>query len=391
MSDPAPTVQRKSIFPTGAIPKGRQTWIMLGVALAVIGAVVFTGGSSSAKPTQAKTAAQPPPVRTSTTDEIARFQKQLEQQAEQLKLSQERAAKAQAELDAQMRATPAPASFAPNYLTAPAYAPAPVPQAPPPKPVDPVEEGRKKLEYSSLFASNMALSYRIPERRDAPPAPSAEAPPPVVSPKPKPESTPVVTPVNTQHRVFEGTIIETALQNQLDGSFSGPVSCLVVNDVWSHNRQHLLIPKGARALGESEQVQAWDQQRLAVTFHRLIMPDGYSVDLEQATGLDQIGSTALKDKVNNHYLAKFTTSIAMGLIAGLSLYGTGNYYTADGGDLYRQSVANQIGQDSRRILQQQMNRMPTITIRPGTRVKIWVARDFYLPTYEAHSRVAGVN
>ena len=39
------------------------------------------------------------------------------------------------------------------------------------------------------------------------------------------------------------------------------------------------------------------------TFHRLLMPDGYSVDLDQFHGLDQAGETGLKDKVNNHYLA----------------------------------------------------------------------------------------
>ena len=34
----------------------------------------------------------------------------------------------------------------------------------------------------------------------------------------------------------------------------------------------------------------------------MIMPDGYSVDLDQFHGLDQIGEEGLKDKVNNHYL-----------------------------------------------------------------------------------------
>ncbi len=40
------------------------------------------------------------------------------------------------------------------------------------------------------------------------------------------------------------------------------------------------------------------------------MPDGYSVDLDQFQGLDQIGEQGLKDKVNNHYLQIFGTSIA---------------------------------------------------------------------------------
>jgi type IV secretory pathway VirB10-like protein len=57
---------------------------------------------------------------------------------------------------------------------------------------------------------------------------------------------------------------------------------------------------------------------MAVVFHRLIMPDGYSVDLDQFQGLDQIGEEGLKDKVNNHYLQIFGTSIALGVVAGAS-------------------------------------------------------------------------
>ena len=55
---------------------------------------------------------------------------------------------------------------------------------------------------------------------------------------------------------------------------------------------------------------------MAVVFHRMIMPDGYSVDLDLFQGLDQSGAQGLKDKVNNHYLQIFGTSIALGVIAG---------------------------------------------------------------------------
>ena len=55
-----------------------------------------------------------------------------------------------------------------------------------------------------------------------------------------------------------------------------------------------------------------------MAFHRLIMPDGFSVSLDQFKGLNQIGETALRDKVNNHYLRIFGLSVALGLISGFS-------------------------------------------------------------------------
>jgi hypothetical protein len=118
--------------------------------------------------------------------------------------------------------------------------------------------------------------------------------------------------------LFEGTVLETLLINRLNGTFTGPVNCLVTTDLYSHDRQHVLVPAGSRVLGESKKVDAIGQQRLAVFFHRLVMPDGYSVTLDEFKGLNQIGETALRDKVNNHYLQIFGASLAIGTLGSHS-------------------------------------------------------------------------
>ena len=82
--------------------------------------------------------------------------------------------------------------------------------------------------------------------------------------------------------LFEGTILETVLINRLDGGFAGPVECLLSTDVYSNDRQHLLIPAGSKLLGETRKVDTFGQTRLAVVFHRLLMPDGYSVSLDNS-------------------------------------------------------------------------------------------------------------
>jgi type IV secretory pathway VirB10-like protein len=74
--------------------------------------------------------------------------------------------------------------------------------------------------------------------------------------------------------LFEGTILETVLINRLDGGFAGPVECLLSTDVYSNDRQHLLIPAGSKLLGETRKVDTFGQTRLAVVFHRVLMPDG---------------------------------------------------------------------------------------------------------------------
>ncbi len=189
--------------------------------------------------------------------------------------------------------------------------------------------------------------------------------------------------------VYEGTLIETALMNRLDGDASGPVKVLVTNPVYSHDHQHVLIPDGTVVLGETHKIGNagfGQQRRLAVVFHRMIMPDGYSVDLDQFHGLNQIGETGLKDKVNNHYVQIFGSSIALGIIAGAAeVSNTAGVLTGNGADAYKYGVASSLSQSATTILDRFINIPPTITIREGHRVKVYISQDLLLPAYENHT------
>src|SRR5438105_3239620 len=70
--------------------------------------------------------------------------------------------------------------------------------------------------------------------------------------------------------VYEGTLIETALMNRLDGDTSGPVKVVVTNPVYSHDHAHVLIPEGTVVLGESQKLGTYgvgQQRRVAVACH----------------------------------------------------------------------------------------------------------------------------
>src|SRR5574338_674997 len=129
---------------------------------------------------------------------------------------------------------------------------------------------------------------------------------------------PRISAVGPLHRALEGTVIDAGLTNRLDGAAAAPVNCLVTNPVYSHSGQHVLIPAGARLLGETRPVQALGETRLAVGFHRVLMPDGSTVRLDQFLGLNQIGDAGLRDKVNHNYWSPFGSAGAVGLISGLA-------------------------------------------------------------------------
>jgi type IV secretory pathway VirB10-like protein len=195
--------------------------------------------------------------------------------------------------------------------------------------------------------------------------------------------------VGQPYVLYEGTTLDTVLMNRLDGDAAGPVKVLVSNPVYSHDHQHVIVPDGTVVLGEARKIGAvgfGQQRRMAVVFHRMIMPDGYSVDLDQFHGLDQIGEEGLKDKVNNHYLQIFGTSIALGVIAGAAQIEQGGAtLTGSGSQLFATGASASVSESATTILNRFIQIPPTITIREGHRVKVYFTQDMLLPAYSNHN------
>jgi type IV secretion system protein TrbI len=417
-------VQDKTPKPAGLVPKNVQSWLLVGLAILMVLIMWLTGGKkpdSAAK--RAETAPAEAPLEVNQT-KINELQNRIEELQRQQMVAQNALAQ-QARLlgpvpqDSEQGQQPSASS-----------------NPPPERAEDAIESERKKRQYLSLFASNVALSYRKAPTAATPltesdPSPTQSSPSPqpvgpdaaqfaeLLKQMPPPSAAPEVSAASAKPEVappetnsdrkeeaahpaaapsalshaaagktyvlLEGTILETVLINHLEGQFSGPVECLVTTDVYAHDRQHLLVPAGSKLLGETRRVDNSGQTRLAVVFHRLIMPDGYSVSLDQFKGLDQIGDTGLRDQVNNHYLTLFGVSLAIGALGAVAEAGTGSALTASGTDMMRQGFASSAAQSASQILDHFLNILPTITIREGHRVKVYLAGDLALPDYTNHS------
>jgi type IV secretion system protein VirB10 len=388
-------VKDKRIRPEGVVPKQAQGYVMAGLAVLILMAVMFS--KNHAKPAPKDTVASPLAV---STDANQRKIQELEQDLS----ADQRQSQQQAR--GTNTAAPGAASSTINPATGqPIGAAAPAMQLPPPAepPRDQVADAEKAIAFRARFASNLVTADDGAARPSVESLGTAEDAPARSSslpPNPPTQATPAATPaankrapevnVNSAHGqpyvVFEGTSIDTVLVNRLDGEFAGPLKVMVTNPIYSQDRQHLLIPEGAFILGDVQKVGGLGQKRLAVTFHRLLMPDGYSVDLDQFHGLDQAGATGLKDKVNNHYAEIFGASIALGVISGAAEATSFNQgYNETGSEAYREGIASSLSQSGATVLNRFINIPPTITIREGHRIKVYITQDMLLPAYENHT------
>src|SRR5262249_5186411 len=135
-------------------------------------------------------------------------------------------------------------------------------------------------------------------------------------------------------------------------------------------------------------VQNFGETRLAVAFNRLALPDGRTYPLDQFLGLNDIGDAGLRDQVNQHYSATFGASAAVGLITGFAQY-VGTMAFGGGNGNRTVVIAGNVGESTAQATSQTMNRflnrLPSVTIREGHRVKVYLTSDLELPAYEVTS------
>ena len=421
----------------GVLPKNLQTWVLIGITVLVVAVIALSGTGNKTKPPVGAegTAAQVGTAQSAATQvPLDQYEARLAQLKADAERAQQEAMSAQSMLMAQMPSTP-PAGG--SMLGTPGATSG----------EEEVRKQQVQREYASLFSSQLARSFRGDKPSGSEPArgsseaargssaaaatrgtasPSASSldtsapqaprdprlleldrqlqsldvqqqqlldalkptpPPPAAAAAAKREATTGRnhTQAAAQHyALLEGSVLETALLTRLNSDFTGPVVAQTTAPSYTRNLQHVLIPSGSRVIGEAKRTEAFGQTRLVVVFHRLLMPDGYSVDLDQFAGMSARGESALSDDVNHHYVQVFGTSIALGMLGGLSSVGTSptNPTTLD---QFRLGGSASFGQQATHVLDKFTNILPTITIREGHRVRVWIAQDLTLPAYDAHA------
>jgi type IV secretion system protein VirB10 len=393
------------------MPRGLQTWLLAGLAAFMLLVMFVVGRPDAPAPAAPQVALGGP----ASADRVRDYQDRL------------RALETQGV--AQPTAPPAAPLVDPNLALEPPSSPV----------ADPIDAERRRRDYESLFASNVVQSRRpASERPDsgrvdplsqAGPAGAADLLPmdatadaallatvraasltgapvhraptavPIDAPTPRgptaasssspvrvPERTDPISATGPLHRLLEGTIVEAVLTTRLDGATAAPVTCLVTHPLYSHSGRHVVIPAGARLLGTSTPVQSVGETRLAVAFHRLVMPDGRTYRLDQSRALNQRGDAGLHDRVNHHYVATFGSAAAVGLISGLSqLLGSAGLSRGEGDRtvIIAGGVSDATSQATLQVMNRFLNRLPTVTIREGHRVKVYLMSDVELPAYVA--------
>lgn len=171
---------------------------------------------------------------------------------------------------------------------------------------------------------------------------------------------------NPGFTVPQGTVIPAVLETALDSTRPGGVRALVQRDIFGFDGSQILIPRGSRLYGEYDAELDSGQKRAKVRWTRLLRPDGVTIALDSPAS-DPLGRAGIRGKVDSKFFQRFGSALLQ------SVLNVGVGYAAskatDGVIVALPgSTANVQVQDGNRI-------KPTLSVRQGTSVSVFVARD----------------
>lgn len=220
-----------------------------------------------------------------------------------------------------------------------------------------------------------ASPYRepLPPAASLPTSGSAAAGEEKNEPKPSAERVKAGRLVNPSVTVPLGTIIPAVLETALDSTRTGSVRALVQRDVRSFDGSRVLIPRGSRLYGGYKGELAQGQNRALVTWTRLLRPDGVTIALDSEAS-DPLGRAGIRGKVDSKFLQRFGGAILQSVLdVGVGLAtreATNGVIVALPG-----STTNVA-----RVAPSQIT--PTLTVKQGTSVSVYVARDLDFSSVE---------
>lgn len=257
-----------------------------------------------------------------------------------------------------------------------------------------VAQERDAARTSHLFATSN-ISQPAAATTTAPVAPAASAPTPSAGSADQDHKLAFLN-ATTDHQIESpdrlqaapspnllqaGAVIPAALITGIRSDLPGQVTAQVTEDVYdSPTGKILLIPQGARLIGQYDAQITFGQSRALLVWNRLILPNGTSIVLQRQPGTDTEGYAGLEDQVDEHWGSLFEAAVLSTVLSVGAEAGTSDSEN-NLAQAIRQGASQSFNQVGQQVVGRSLNVQPTITIRPGFLVRVLVTRDLILQPY----------
>lgn len=190
-----------------------------------------------------------------------------------------------------------------------------------------------------------------------------------------------LSPPRSRYELQAGHVIPAALVTALNSDLPGRVIAQVTAPVYdSVTGDHLLIPQGSRLIGTYRDGARYGDSRILLAWNRLILPNGWSINLENMDASDPSGASGLTDRTDNH-LDRLAAAIALSSIITVAANEAEDSESSGFSQSLGDAAAQQAAQSGARIVDRELAVRPTLRVRAGAPVRVLVTRDIVLRRY----------
>lgn len=175
--------------------------------------------------------------------------------------------------------------------------------------------------------------------------------------------------------VPQGSVIQAVMETALDSTRAGFARAIVSRDVMSFDGTRVLISKGSRLFGDYKADVSLGQKRALIQWQRLTRPDGTIIALDSPSA-DPLGRAGVRGKVNTHFFERFAGSILQ------SVLDIGVRAATSEATNSTVIIGTPTGVTQGALVQQQGEIKPTLKIRQGASIAVFVARDLDFSSVE---------
>lgn len=235
------------------------------------------------------------------------------------------------------------------------------PSAPPPD---------RGAQRSQLLFARPSIEPVAPPRSAAVPPTATDLPTGLIAPL-------------SPYELKAGSIIPASLINAVDTARPGPVVATVSANVFDTvSARHLLAPQGSRLVGRQDGASRYGDPRAFIVWERLILPNGKSIALMGAAGVDAQGAAGVVGRADRRLGQLGLGVLLAGAITTLGEMARGQDRDERGWvTSAADAAAIEAAEVGGRLIDRELQVTPSIRLEAGAPVRALLTRDLVLERY----------
>jgi type IV secretion system protein VirB10 len=159
----------------------------------------------------------------------------------------------------------------------------------------------------------------------------------------------------------------------------------VSRDFVTLDGKYVLVPAGSKLLGAAGAVGNLQQARVYIKFDRVVFPDQRAAyfPVRKVPAVDGQGAVGVEGDIDRHLMLQFGAAVMLGMLDGLgaAVQGPGSAGEPTLRELVAARTSSNLSHVVAGVIQKYANVVPTVTVEPGAKMKVFFAEDVRVSSY----------